>query len=110
MIEGVKRTQNIVVTLGVVFTEIISCACMIFANPVLDLLLQDKSNECKQRNSVGSHRYSAFGFPVFLAFHITFWLTIYSHVLKKRRDEKLRGTKEELRQVLQVSSLISSQS
>jgi hypothetical protein len=110
MIEGVKRRQNILTTVGVVFTEITSCACMIFANPVLDLLLQDKSNECKHRNSVGSHRFSAFGFPIFLAFHITLWLTIYSHVLKKRRDEKLRGTKEELRQVLQESSLISSQS
>ena len=31
------------------------CAGIIFANPVLDLLVQDKRNECKQNNSVGSH-------------------------------------------------------
>jgi hypothetical protein len=36
-----------------------------------DLLLQDKSSECKPRNSVGSHRLSAFGFPGALAVHIT---------------------------------------
>jgi hypothetical protein len=108
MIEGVKRRQNIITTLGILFTEITSCALMIFANPVLDLLLQDKSNECKQRNFVGSHRISAFEFPVFLAFHITYWVMIYSHVLKERRDKKLqRTTEEERRQVLQVSSLTS---
>jgi hypothetical protein len=87
---------------------------MIFANPALGLLLQDESNECKKRNSVGSHRISAFGFPVFLAVHIiAFWVVIYSHVLKKRRDEKLlpETKEEELRHALQVSSLIlSSQS
>jgi hypothetical protein len=110
MIEGVKRRQNIITTVGVLFTEITSCAFMIFANPVFDLLLQDKSNECKQRSSIGSRRIFAFGFPIFLAFHITFWVVIYSHVLKKRRDEELRRTKEEHRQVLQVSSLILSQS
>ncbi len=32
-----------------------------------------------------------------------FLVTIYSHVVKKRRDEKLQGTKEERRQVLQGS-------
>jgi hypothetical protein len=88
-IEGAKRRQNIIVTVGTLFTEIISCAAIIFANPALGLLLQDKSNECKQRNSVGSHRISAFGFAIFLAFHITFLLTIYSHVLKKRRSQEL---------------------
>ncbi len=107
MIEGVKRRQNIITTVGVLFAEIVACACMIFVNPVLGLLLQDKSDECKQRNSVGSHRFFAFGFPVFFAVHVGLCVTIYSHVLKERRD-----TKEEHRQVLQVSSssLISSQS
>ncbi len=100
-INGVKRRQYILTTVGVLFTEIVSCAGMIFMNPTLGLLLQDKSNnECKQRNSVGSHRISAFGFAIFLAFHITLWLTIYTHVLKKRQDEKPR---EERRQVLQGS-------
>ncbi len=79
---------------------------MIVFNPALDLLLQDKRNECERRNSVGSHRVSAFALPVFLATHIAIWLIIYSHVLKKRRDEKLRDTMER-RQELQVSSLIS---
>ncbi len=110
MIEGVKRRQSIMTVLGNLFTETAACAFMIFVNPALGLLLQDKSNECKQRNSVGSHRILAFGFPIFLAFHITFWVLIYNHVLKKRRDEKLRRTKEERRPVLQESSLISSQS
>jgi hypothetical protein len=62
---------------------------MIFANPELGLLFQDKSNECKQRNSLGSHRWSAFGFPIFLAFHITFSLMIYTHALKKMRRQTL---------------------
>ncbi len=108
MIEGVKRRQYIIASVGTLFTEILICASMIFANPALDLLSQDKSNECKRRNSVGSHRMSAFGFPGFMAVHIAYWLTIYSHALKKRRDEKLRDTKEDRRQGLQVSSLISS--
>jgi hypothetical protein len=107
MIEGVRRRQNIIATVGILFTEATACALMIFANPVLDLLLQDKSDECKQRHSVGSHRISAFGFPAVLAFHITVWVAIYSHVMKERRDEQLRRTSEESRQVLQVSSLIS---
>jgi hypothetical protein len=85
-VEGAQRRQNILTTLGVLFTEITSCALMIFANPALELLLQDKSNECKQRNSVGSHRISAFGFPIFVAFHITWWVGIYS---QKRRRQKL---------------------
>ncbi len=111
MIEGVKRRQTIVTTVGVLFAEIVACAFMIFANPALDLLLQDKRNECKQRNSVASHRISAFGFPAFLAIHIACWMTIYSHVLKKRRDEYLTMKKErESRQALQISLLISSQS
>jgi hypothetical protein len=103
IIEGVKRRQNIVTTVGVLFTETTSCVAMIFASPALDLLLQDKSNECKQRNLVGSHRLSAFVFPIFVAFHITFWVVIYNHALKERRDEKLRRTIEEQRQVLQIS-------
>jgi hypothetical protein len=107
MIEGVKRRQSIIVTVGILFSEILICTCMIFANPALDLLLQDKSNECKQRNSVGSHRFSAFAFPAFLAVHIALWVTIYSHVLRKRRTEKLR---QEPRQVLQKASFISFQS
>ncbi len=43
---------------------------MILDHPALDLLLQDKSNECKQRNSVGSHRISALAFPIFWVMHI----------------------------------------
>jgi hypothetical protein len=110
MIEGVKRRQNIVVAVGVLFSEIASCTGMIFANPVLELLLQDKGNDCKQRNSVGSHRISAFGFPIFLAVHIACLVLIYSHVLTKRREEYLTKKKErESRQVLQISSLVSSQ-
>jgi hypothetical protein len=109
MIEGVKRRQNIVTTVGTLFAEIIACAGMIFANPALGLLLQDKSNECKQRNVVGSHRFFAFGFPAFLAIHIGLWVTIYSHVLKKRRDKYLTEKKgRERHQALQISSLISS--
>jgi hypothetical protein len=111
MIEGVKRRQYIITSVGILFTEITSCALMIFANPALGLLLQDKSNnECKQRNSVGSHRISAFGFPIFLAFLITFWMGLYNHVLKKRRDAELRRMKEESRQVLQVSYVLASAS
>jgi hypothetical protein len=110
MIEGIKRRQSIITIVGTLFMEIVVCACMIFVNPALDLLLQDKSNKCKQRNSDGSHRISAFAFPAVLAGHIALWLTIYSHLLKKRREEKLRDTKDDGRQVLQVSSLISSQS
>ncbi len=109
MIEGVKRQQTIISTVGVLFTEIVACACMICVNPVLGFLFQDKSSECKQRNAVGSHRFFAFGFPVYFALHMALWVTIYSHVLKKRRDEKLQDAKEERPQVLQVSSLISSQ-
>jgi hypothetical protein len=109
MIKGVKRRQNIMIPARALFTAIAACALMISANPVLDLLLQNKSSECKPRYSVGSHRISAFAFPAFLAFQIAYWVTIYSHVLKKRRDQKLRDTKEGL-QVLPVSSLISSQS
>jgi hypothetical protein len=107
MIEGVKRRQNIITVVGVLLTEIVACMGMIFANPAVGVLLQDESNECKKRNSVSSHRMSAFGLLAFLAVHIAFLVVIYSHVLKKRRDEKLR---EERRQVLQVSWLISSQS
>jgi hypothetical protein len=107
MIEGVKRRQSIITIVGTLFTGIVICAFMIFANPTLDLLLQDKSNECKQRNVVGSHRVSAFSFPAFMAVHIAILVTMYSHVVKKRRNEKLRDTKEDRRQVLQVSSLIS---
>jgi hypothetical protein len=112
MIEGVKRRQSMITTVGVLLSEILICAGMIVTNPALGLLLQDKGNECKQRNSVGSRRASAIGFPLFFAGQIAYWLTIYSHVVKKRRDEKLRDTKEDGRQVLQVSSLIlmSSQS
>ncbi len=108
MIEGVKRRQSLITTVGVLFTNIVICAAMIVFNPALDLLLQDKRNECERRNSVGSHRVSAFVLPGFLATHMTIWLIIYSHVLKKRRVEKLR----ERRQDLEVSSLIliSSQS
>jgi hypothetical protein len=109
MIEGVKRRQSIITTVGTLFSEILLCASMIFANPALDLLLQDKSNECKKRNLIGSHRFSAFAFPAFFAVQIAVLVLIYSHVLKKRRDEKRRDKKEK-RQVLQVSSLISSQS
>ncbi len=108
MIEGVKRRQNVITTVGTLFTEIVIIAGMIFGNPVLGLLLQDKSNECKQRNSGGSHRWLAFGFPAFFAVHIACWMTIYSHVLKKRREENLTKKKES-RQILQISSLISSQ-
>jgi hypothetical protein len=106
MIKGVKRRQTIITTVGIFFSEIGICAFMILANPELDLLLQDKSNECKQRNSVGSQRIFAFAFPICLAQHIALWVTIYSHVVKKRRGQ----TKEDRRQILQVSSLISSQS
>jgi hypothetical protein len=88
MIEGARRRQIIITTVGCLFTEIISCASLIFSNPALGLLLQDKSNECKQRNSIGSHRVSAFGFAVFLAFHINLWLTMYTHLLKKWRSQK----------------------
>ncbi len=45
MIEEAKRRQIIIVTVGALFTEMISCAAMIVANPALGLLLQDKSNE-----------------------------------------------------------------
>jgi hypothetical protein len=94
-IKGVKRRQIIITTVGTLFGEIITCACMIFANPALDL--QDKSNECKQRNSVGSNRISAFGFSNFLAVHIACLVLIYTYVLRKKREE---------RQVLQIPSLI----
>jgi hypothetical protein len=96
MIKGMKRRQSIMIPAGALFTAIAACAFMISANPVLDLLLQYKSNECKQRHSVDSHRISAFAFPGFLAFQIAYWVTIYSHVLKKRRDQKLRDTKSRL--------------
>ncbi len=111
MIEGVRRRQSIITIVGTLFTEIVLCVGMILANPALDLLLQDKKrNECKQRNSVGSHRFSAFLCPAILAVQISFLVTIYSHAVKKKRDEKLRVCEEERRQVVQVSSLISSQS
>jgi hypothetical protein len=111
MIEGVKRRQTIVTTVGVLFAEIVACAFMIFANPALGLLLQDKTYECKQRNSGGSYRMCAFGFPAVFAVHIACWMTIYSHVLKKRRETYLTMKKErDSRQILQISSLISSQS
>jgi hypothetical protein len=103
MIEGVKRRQSIVTTAGFLFSEIVACAAMIFINPALDLLLQGKSNECNQRNSVGSHRISAFGFPIFLAVQIAYWVLIYSHVVKKRRTENLRDTKVENRSYVYVS-------
>jgi hypothetical protein len=100
MIEGVQRRINIATAAGVLFAEIGGCALMIFANSALDLLLQDKSNLCKIRNSVGSHRVSAFAFPIFLAMHIACWVLIHSHVLKKRWDKKRQNGKEN-RQVLQ---------
>jgi hypothetical protein len=89
MIEGIKRRQIIVTVVGTLFTEIIICAGMICANPTFDLLLQDKGNECKQRDLVGSHRLFAFGFATFSAADITLWVMIHSLVLKKRRDQKL---------------------
>jgi hypothetical protein len=52
MIEGVKRRQSIMTMLGTLFMGIVLCAAMILANPVLDLFLQDKGNECKKRKSV----------------------------------------------------------
>jgi hypothetical protein len=111
MIEGIKKRHNIVTVVGPLFAEIVACVFMLFANPALGLLLQDKSNECKQRNSVASHRISAFGFPIFLAMHITLWVLIYSHVLKKRRETYLTKKEEiDRRQVLLISSLISSKS
>ncbi len=39
-----------ITAVGVLFTEILICAGMIVTNPALDLLVQDKSNECKQHN------------------------------------------------------------
>ena len=110
MIEGVKRRQNIITTVGGLFTEIVACVGMIFANPALGLILRGESNECEKRNSVTSHRISAFGFPIFLAFLITCWMGLYNHVLKKRRDAELRRMKEESRQVLQVSYVLASAS
>jgi hypothetical protein len=107
MIEGVKRRQSIITIVGTLFSEMLICALMIVTNPALDLLLQDKSNECKQRNLVGAYRISAFAFPAFMAVHIAILVLIYSYVVKNRRDEKLRDTKVDRRQVLQVSSLIS---
>jgi hypothetical protein len=103
VIEGVQRRQNLITTVGTLFAEIVSCAFVVFANPALGFLLQDKSSECRQRNLVGSHRLSAFGFPAVLALHISFWVLIYTHVLKQRRDKTLRYTKEECRHVLQGS-------
>jgi hypothetical protein len=91
MIEGIQRRIKIATAVGVLFTEITMCACMIFTNSSLDFPLQDKSNECKMRNSVNSHRISAFAFPISLAIHIACWVLIHSHVLKKRRAEKRRG-------------------
>jgi hypothetical protein len=108
-IKGVKRRQNIMIPVGNLFAATLACAFVISANPVLSLLLQHKGNECKQRNSVGSHRIFALTFPAFLALQIAYWVNIYSHVLKKRRGKKLRGTKEN-RQALPVSLLFSSQS
>jgi hypothetical protein len=93
MIEGVKRRETVITTVGTLFAQILASAFMIFANPRLELLLQDKSNECKQRNSVGSHRISSFGFPVFLAAHTAILVLIYGNVLKKRREERLRSKK-----------------
>jgi hypothetical protein len=110
MIQGVKRRNYVTVALGVVFSEIVGCAFMIVANPVLDLILQDKSNECKNRNSVGSHRVFALIFPSCLAIHIVFWVLIYAHVLRGKREEQYKKKEMEGRQVLQISSLISVQS
>jgi hypothetical protein len=109
MLKGAKRRQNIMIPVGALFTAIVGCAFMISANPALGLLLQHKSNECKQRNPVGVHRISAFAFPAFFAFQIAYWVMIYSHVLKKRRNEKLRDTKKDSRQVLQGSYINASQ-
>ncbi len=103
MIKGVKRRQNIVVAVGVLFSKVVACTGMI--------LLQDRSNECKKKNQSASivFRISAFGFPVFFAVHIAFWLTIYSLVLKRRQDEKKYwGTKEERTNVMQVSYVNAS--
>ena len=109
MIEGVKRRQTIVTVVGFLFGEIVTCAFMMIGSPALGLLLQHKSNECKQRNSVGSHRMSAFGIPLCLAMHIMLWLMIYSHVVRERREEYLTMKKEmESRQALQISSLVST--
>jgi hypothetical protein len=109
MIEGVKRRQNIGTTVGIVFAEIITCVCMMFINPALGLLLKDKSNECKQRNSVGSQLFSAFGFAALSAIHIGLWVTIYSHVLRKRREEmQTMKNESESRKALQISSLVST--
>jgi hypothetical protein len=88
--------------------QVLACAAMIFVNPALGLLLQGKrSNACKQRNAAGSHRISAFGFPIFWALHIAYWVLIYSHVVKtrRRRNEAKRqdATKEEGRQLVQGS-------
>ncbi len=103
---SLKRRQNIMISAGPLFAGTVGCAFMISANPVLDLLLQYKSNQCQQRNSVGSHRISAFAFPCFLAIQISYWVNIYSHV-KKRRDQKLQDTKED-RQFSPVSLLVTS--
>jgi hypothetical protein len=111
-IQGVKRRQYITVAVGIVFSEIVGCAFMIFSNPAFNLLSQDKSNECKQRkSSVGSQRIFAFVFSALLAVHIVFWVLIYTHVLKKRRDAYIIKKKEsENRKILQGSYVNASMS
>jgi hypothetical protein len=102
IIEGVKRRQNMITSVGTLFAEIVSCAFMILANPALDFLLQDKSNECKKRNSVGSDRTFTFAFSILLACTISFWVLIHTYVLRKKREK--RQVLEH--QVLEIPSLI----
>jgi hypothetical protein len=89
----VRRQQNILNTVSILFTEIAGIIMNICTNSVLGL--QEESKECNRRTSIGSDRIALFGFPISVAFHICSLMVIYMHVASKWNDKKLRDMKNE---------------
>ncbi len=110
-VNRVRKQQNILNTVSILFTEITGIMLNICANSVLGL--QEESKECSRRTSIGSDRLALFGVVNAFAFMICSLLVIYMHASSKWRDKKLRSMKDKSRGPnvpLQESSLISVQS
>ncbi len=106
IVNDIKKRQMVSTIVGVLVAETLLCVYMVLANAVFGL--QEESNECKRRSTIGSNRLALILFPTVLAAHIAIWMLIYAHVTTKRRDMTLRDTKREHHPSLQlqVSSLI----
>jgi hypothetical protein len=113
IVNRVRRQQNILNTVSILFTETTGIMMNICANSVLGL--QEESRECHRRTSIGSDRIALFGFPISVAFIICSLMVIYMHAAARYHDQKLRNVKNKRRGAIvplqeSSSSLISVQS